>query len=65
LDASFVVHEMVSCYHDVVSKQRYFDGETRGWGGLSLVTLWNFAGRRMVRRHKGDHGGCLGQNLSS
>jgi hypothetical protein len=34
---------MVSCSVNVVTKHGYFDGETRGWSGFSLVTFRNFA----------------------
>jgi hypothetical protein len=30
---------MVSRYHNVVTRQRYFDGESRDWRGFSLVTF--------------------------
>jgi hypothetical protein len=43
-DGGYVVHEMVSCCHNVVTKQRYFDGESLGWRGFSLVTFRNFCG---------------------
>jgi hypothetical protein len=51
---------MVSCSVSVVTKQRYFDGETRVWGGFSLVTFRNFAVWRKVGFPGEANEGCWG-----